>query len=746
MTDEELDLMLSETGRLLRGVKPVEGEEYSLEDILAEYGQGGAEPAPEPKPAPKPEPKPAAKSAPPDKEPAPSVDTVDLRHTVAQTMEKMMHGVAVKAPEKKRAEPAPKPEPKPAAKSAVKAAPARSIFPAEPEGKRTVPLEKVMSQTVESVLDEDDAILEPPIPLDQKLRDVLENALARFRAARRRRQEREDTESLWEKPERAEPEEEPEPDLDDAVRDVKRRCAALRSYTLWTAVFALLLLVLTATDAAGWTAGLWSGLPAVQALVYGLFLLLTALSAVPLWQELSRQVRRRRPGCEAAAAVSVLVSVSECIRCAISGAAVPLMAASPAVFLFLCMEGTLLESERRRETFRLAQLGGVPPFGVSVTAAGSCKRRGTLKGLYRLSMRPDPARRWQRILAPLYVAVTAVLAGVVSFSRGEGEQILRVWSLLLAVAIPFSLPLTGALPLRYLTRRLAKSGCAVAGYAGARMASRSRRVVVCDNDLFPPGTVGLNGLKVFGEEIGKVVSYAASVTSQAHSQLTPLFEELLTAEGGCIVPVHDMQFYEEGGVGGTIRGESVMMGSAYFMRKHHVTLPQELKLKTGVFLAVDGALIAIFAIKYQPSRNVEWALRALRRNRIEPVMATRSCNVTPPLLRRKFNLDAKPIYPNVSTRLALSEQCDETAQIAPAIIYREGLMPLTEVVVGGRRMTRSVTVATVLAYLGGLCGLLLAYYLTSVGAWEQLEPLRVLGYQALWLLPTWLLSSLVKHY
>lgn len=33
-------------------------------------------------------------------------------------------------------------------------------------------------------------------------------------------------------------------------------------------------------------------------------------------------------------------------------------------------------------------------------------------------------------------------------------------------------------------------------------------MVLTDSDLFPPGTVELNGLKIYGEEIGKVVSYA----------------------------------------------------------------------------------------------------------------------------------------------------------------------------------------------------------------------------------------------
>ena len=204
-----------------------------------------------------------------------------------------------------------------------------------------------------------------------------------------------------------------------------------------------------------------------------------------------------------------------------------------------------------------------------------------------------------------------------------------------------------------------------------------------------------------------MVSYAATAAQAAGSQLTPLFDQLLASEGGTHLHLEDLRFYEDGGIGGTIRGESVTMGSAYFMKKHHVSLPRDLKLKTGVFLAVDGQLIAIFAIKYQPPRNVEWALRAMRRNRITPVLATRSANITPALLKRKFRLDARPLYPDISTRLALSELTEGRGR-PHAIIYRDGLMAFAETVIGSRRMRRAVRDGTVLSWLGGLSGLLLA--------------------------------------
>ncbi|MBQ2062406.1 MAG: hypothetical protein II458_06990 [Oscillospiraceae bacterium] len=760
-TDDELYQLLTETGRLLQGVKPQEGEEYSLDAILAEYGQETAKPAPksaEP-PADQPEePEPSPASAEQEEKPEKPVedpallDTGRLRSTVAANMarvmgpEKKMDGSPV-IPGRKE-----KPAEKPAlhvvegGKSDTAKELPSDIFPEEPEGMHKVPLEQVMSQTVESVLDEDDAILDTAPPLLERVQDALEDWGDKLNALLAKHRK-------GEKPSRLdEAEDEPEtvreePEMEQAARDEKRLCKKLHRCVILSAVPTLLLAGVTVADAAGVLSSLWDKAFWLHNAVLGGLLLVTALLTFHVWRETVQRLRNGRSGCELAACAAVLVTLADCAYGALhQGGTYAPFAAPAAVMIWLCQLGQLLRADIRWSAFHLADIGGTPPYGAGVTAAGTCKQKGTIKGFYNTAFREAPPRRWQNVLVPLYLAAATVLSAVVALSRKDSAGFLWVWSALLAAGIPLSLPLTDTLPMKYLIRRLVKSGSAVAGYEGARTVCGSRRMVVTDDDLFPPGTVGLNGLKVYGEEIGKVVSYAASMAQACHSQLTPLFDQLLLAEGGLHLTVEDLHYFEEGGVGGTIHGESVTMGSAYFMRKSHVTLPQELKLKTGVFLAVDGTLIAIFAIKYQPSRNVEWALRAMRRNRIVPVLAVRSCNVTPGLVKRKFNLDARALYPDVSTRLALSDLSRETVEQSGAIIYREGLMPFAETAVGSRRMIRASRWASVLAYLGGLCGLLLAYYFTGVGAPELLDPLRMLVFQGLWLLPTLLLDGMVKHY
>ena len=120
--------------------------------------------------------------------------------------------------------------------------------------------------------------------------------------------------------------------------------------------------------------------------------------------------------------------------------------------------------------------------------------------------------------------------------------------------------------------------------------------------------------------------------------------------------------------------------------------------------------------------------------------------MTPGLIKRKFGVDAKPVYPDVSTRLALAQLAEQQGEQPCVAICREGIMPLVESVAGSRRAVKAVRTATILSYIGAAAGVALAYYLTSVGNFALLTPIAMVLYQVLWLLPTLLLAGLVKHY
>ena len=662
-----------------------EDESFTLESILAEYGKGGRQPAqtaetPEPAPTPMPEPEPEPI---PEPIPEPESESEEITTRLPKTGKKQKKKRLKKKQDTAEFPVIPtKPEP---------AAPPAPPVPPEPEEELPpdrVSLKNVMHDTVDAVLAEnDDGILETPPTLKERLQGLLERRHVR-------RGLPQDTEQLWEEPQqrrRPEPPPEPEPDSDEAFRAEKRRVKHLRrSLTVLTFPVAALL-ALAILDGLGYMPAAWMESAMLCALVPCGVLLLVAMLAADVWKYAFREVKGGHVTSALGALLLTFVTVFDgIVSAAVTQDGHAPFAATAALLVWMEQWALLLRSETRREAFQLANVGGEPPYVASQLDMGICKQKGRLEGFYRMTDKPDPACRWQWYLTPLLLSAATVLAAVVCLTGQCMERFLWVWSAHLTVALPLSLPLTAALPLQRLQHRLTRGGSALAGYAGAPALSRSRQLLVTENDLFPTGTVAFNGYKVYGD--------------------------------------------------------TVAMGSAYFMRKQKVPLPHDLKLQTGVFLAIDGVLGAIFVIKYQPSRNVDWALRALRRAGLRPALAVRSGNVTPGLLKRKFGFDCKPAYPNVSARLALSDVMEQRGKIPNAVIYREGLMPLAEAVIGSRRLRSVVRTGTWLCYLGAVVGLLLTYYLTSVGSYGTLSPLYMLGFLALWLLPTLLLSGLAKRY
>ena len=675
---------------------------YSLEEILAEFGSGGAKPA----------------------------------QNKAVPAEKAAENAA---PVEKAAPPPPVKEPTPPPPPLVEEAPPPKKKTLEPPPDR-VSLKDVMQDTVDAVMaeHEDGIIAEPPT--------IKERFAALF--SRRSRRVSQDTEQLWVTEPLPQPEEplEPEPDSDDALRLERRAAIRLRRSAAWSLVPTVLLAALAVAEKLGYLVSFFEMLPFLRGAVWGGLLLLSSLIAIPAWRYGVQQIKKRRFSYELGALLLTAVALASCGYDALMPGDISPLAAPAAAVLSITLWGRFFYARARRDAFRLVALGDVPETVVSLTEAGVCRQKGIIAGFFHLWDVPDSASAVQNYLVPLLLSVATVLAAVVCLTGGQPNRFLWVWSAHLIAALPISMPLCAALPMSLLQHRLGRCGSALAGFAGAKAVAAPRRLLVTEDDLFPAGAVAFNGYKLYGEDRLQMMSYAASMAEAAQSPLTPLFRQQLLAEGGFMTKVNDLHFLEEGGIIATIHGETVAMGSAYFMRSQKVSLPHDLKLQTGVFLAVDGVLCAIFVIKYRPSRNAEWALRALRRNRIRPVLAVRSSNVTPGLIKRKFGVDCRCLYPTVSARLAFSDLARQTGEKPYAALYRQGLLPLVETVIGSRRLCAAVRRGTALSIIGAALGLFLSYYLTSAGSFTALEPVYMLAFLLVWLLPTLLLSGLVKYF
>lgn len=377
-----------------------------------------------------------------------------------------------------------------------------------------------------------------------------------------------------------------------------------------------------------------------------------------------------------------------------------------------------------------------------------CKWSGVPNGFGSQIQMDDGAQRIYRVVCPVLLLACVLLSLLSSYGLGKPGHLLWCLSAAFTAAAAFGGALVYGRPFHKVARRLAQSGGALAGWPGMAQSKKGDRVLITDGDLFPPGYVELNGIKVFGDwSIEKVVGCTATLIRDSGSGLTKLFHDLLRAQGAIFRRAEDLCCYEGGGLSANIRGEQVLVGSAAFMNLMEIRLPQGLHVKNAVFCAIDGELAGIFALNYTLPDVVFPALDSLMREKVGPVLATRDFNLIPSMLHQRFKLAAdKMDFPPVERRRELSDPDQPHSATITAVLCREGLLPYADAVVGAKRLRWAARFGAVLTCVGSTIGVLLAYYLTSVDAYGSLSPLNLLIFLLFWLAPAWFLTSWVPRY
>ena len=349
---------------------------------------------------------------------------------------------------------------------------------------------------------------------------------------------------------------------------------------------------------------------------------------------------------------------------------------------------------------------------------------------------PDAGSRIMRVWAPVMTAVTLALSVLTSLRTGE--HFLWAWSAMLLASFPAGILIAYAKPFSALARRLYRAGAAIAGWQGARILSGEAGLIVEDADLFPPQNVTQGGMKLYGSRPAPmVIGYANAVVQTAGSGLVPLFEQMMHDQNGRRYTVDTFRRYEGGGLGATIRGDVVLMGSIAFMKLMRVRVPEGTRLKQAVYLSVNGELTAVFALNYAPAESVRAGLASvLRAGALVPVLATRDFMITPQFLKQRYKIPPEHIeFPIVEERAALSEPETVRSGTQGALMARSSFASFAGSVVAARGLRSTAILCICIALVGSILGAGLMFVLTFLGADLAASCWNLFLYTALWLLP-----------
>ena len=320
---------------------------------------------------------------------------------------------------------------------------------------------------------------------------------------------------------------------------------------------------------------------------------------------------------------------------------------------------------------------------------------------------------------------------------------IQAFAAALLIAVPATAYITLSRPMAVLERRLHKLGTVLCGWQGVKGLSKAAVFPVEDPDLFPSGSVKMNGVKFYGHrDPDEVVSYAAALMNACGGGMAPLFAQLLDSRNGYHYEAEGVRSYP-GGIGAVIQEEPVLAGSLQFMQDMGVDMPEGTRVNQAIYVSIDGSLSGVFAISYSKAKSAASGLSTLCSYRgLTAVMTGGDFMLTESFIRSKFGVNTRHMeFPDRDVRQALLEKEPEEGTPALAMTTREGLAGAAYAVTGARAL-RSASIAGVVVHmLGGILGLVIMLVLALVGAEALLTPANVLVYELIWMIPGLLITE-----
>ena len=333
----------------------------------------------------------------------------------------------------------------------------------------------------------------------------------------------------------------------------------------------------------------------------------------------------------------------------------------------------------------------------------------------------------------------AVLAGM----RHDLSLAVQVFSTSMLVAVPAGAFVSQSRPAAILERRMHMVGTVICGWQGVRILCGEASFPLTDRDIFPVGSVKLNGVKFFETgEPDEVIACAAALMAENGGGLEPVFTQLLRSRNGAQYPVEEIVIHADG-LSGRVADYEVVLGSAEFLREQGVEVSDSVQIPQAVYCAMDGALAAVFALNYSRTKASAGGLVTLGSYRkIRPLVLSANFMITPQLLKEKFGIRTKRYdFPSREDRDTLSRVEPEETLVAGALTTQQNLSSAAYAVTGARALRTASNIGAGVHIFAGVVGLLIMAALAYLGDLQLLSPANVLLFQAVWLLPGLLVTE-----
>ena len=301
-----------------------------------------------------------------------------------------------------------------------------------------------------------------------------------------------------------------------------------------------------------------------------------------------------------------------------------------------------VDNEERAERLTRGTLGDFPILA-------STRRTDFLTDFLRYTYSSDMTDRYCRKAAPLSMLFSAIIAVFIAYCRKSSYTGLEtaafglsIFSMMMCAASCIAMPFVVNMPLEKAAERAFDNKGIILGYQSVDDFYDANSILVNARELFPEGTVKLDGIKVFSNtKLDEALLEAASLTHHGGSIMKQLFSDVTDGRDDMLYPIDNYSFEESMGMCGWINNKRILFGNRELMTSHNIeglpTKTKEAEFTEGdheaLYLSISGNLAAMFIVELTADKNVRRWARRLAKSKVCMIVKS----VDPCLSARKLH-------------------------------------------------------------------------------------------------------------
>ncbi len=371
------------------------------------------------------------------------------------------------------------------------------------------------------------------------------------------------------------------------------------------------------------------------------------------------------------------------------------------------------------------------------------KRASFFKNFVKLTYEEDPGEKLSgRVAIP--AAIFSVIVTIIYTCLAKSFLgALSVLSIMLCMSVPMCGRLLASFPLYHLSRSALKSQAMIVGYPAVEEFANTAAIMVDAKELYPEGTVHMNGIKTFGRHrIDEELIAAAAVMVHAGGAMAGMFDGIIEGDKEKKLPPVESMIYEDGkGLIGWVNKKRVLIGNRYLLEEHGIEPPPEdyeKNYRTNdneiTYLASSGELVAMFIISYNANRRVKEVMHRMEETGMCFLIRTVDSNITAERIAKDFGIYYKrvKILPTSQGNVLRDEMIGKDKTTPSHIATKGNIVSLGRAVSGCIKAKKNISLSLAIQVIEMLLGLLVVTMIVLFSGIQQIGAVMLFLFLLFW--------------